>query len=147
MKNQDIKNIPLEVINRIKSNRKTLISGYNIKIHSSTRDALHHIKQQNDLRSLSDTIDMLISYVAYSQLDKMDDSEFVKSTQIENVYGRGKHCIVKGREYYSIQAVANKYKIDRRTVDERIKSLRPKWRDWNFADEDVELKYDKRRIN
>jgi len=48
----------------------------------------------------------------------------------------------------SLGSVTRMYKITRQTVINRIKDTKNKrWRNWNYADEDIEYKYSDKRVD
>lgn len=149
--------IPLELVNILLTNhggkKKTLMEGVPVKVQQKTKDVLESIKKQNNLRSMSDVIDSLIATVSMQQVVEIGDikklkmfDKDLKKDMIENK-GVTRTVVVNNREFYSVGSVARTYKITRQTVINRIKDLKTyKWRSWNYADEDIAIKYDPRRV-
>ncbi len=152
-----IENIPIELVNFITHNhlgkKKSLMEGCQVKLQERTKDVLDSIKVQNGMSSISNTIDLLISTVVMYQINEVDDPSqlsiydaLMKKDIKKDGYTRPVN--VNGREFYSVSKCANQYRVSRQTVINRINNLNnPKFRKWNYSDEDLDVKYDKRRID
>lgn len=147
--------IPMQLVNMLMSNhlgkKKSLMGGSQLKIQHQTKETLDTIKRINKMASLSNTIDMLITTVALYQLNDMDDLSTVqlydKDLNADIKYnGHTREVDINGRIFYSLASVARTYKCTKKTVLNRIKSMDSKWRKWNYMNEDVSVKYDKRRV-
>lgn len=147
-----MKMIPLELINVLLTNhngmKKSLMEGTPIKIQQKTKDVLMAIKRANGLSSTSNAIDLLVATVVMYQLNDKDydgKTMLYEAEQLKDMRsnkGVSRSVIVNGKEFYSVYSVAKAYKISRQTVMYRISNVTSyRFKGWNYAGEDVELKY------
>lgn len=150
-KEKQLKAIPLELVNALISHhngeKKSINRGSPVLMQQRTKDALHYIKKVNNLCSMSDAIDMLIATVSLYQVSD-DDYEGMLEIYTPDMkrdiarQGNTRAVIVNGKYFYSLEACARFYKVSRMTVMRRIENLKnTKFRKWNYADEDLDLKY------
>lgn len=147
---ENMKAIPLDLVSTLFDNhsgyKKGLSYGHPIKIQQKTKDALDYLKKDNNLTSISDTIDLLIACASMSQVT--DSESFAKVKKFPKTSGGNTRvCIIEGKQFYSIESAAKMYKVDRLTIMNRIKSTRSRWKYWNYANEDLNLKYSTNRVD
>lgn len=157
MDKNSIKQIPLELVSVIlnnHNNQKLAMSKCPVVYtRQNTKDVLYSIKKQNRLTSLSAAIDLLIATVSMYQMNDVDNLGDVllydKDLKMDLKVNKGvtRSVVVNGREFYSLATCARTYKVSKQTVINRINDLdNYKWRNWNYSDEDLKLKYDDRRV-
>lgn len=146
---EKMKLIPLEIVNTLLSNhngtKKSLMRGNPINIQQKTKDVLMTIKRANGLSSASNAIDLLVATVMLYQINDPQYEGVVTiydPEQLKSNRGVQRSVIVNGKEYYSVYNVAKTHRISRQTVMYRIKNTKSyKFKGWNYAGEDLELKY------
>ena len=147
----ELKVIPFDIINMIANNvkKKTLNESSSVcKLQYETKLALMNIRDQNNLKSISDTVDMLICGLALQQYkdDNRSEEVLLAGRRDFSKGGIARPVIVNNKEFYSVSSCAKFYKKSSVTIINRIKDLGSKYRNWNYKDEDVSIKYDKRRV-
>ena len=148
------KAIPLELVNVLVTNHSGqkvgLMDGTPIKIHQKTKDVLSQLKMINGMSSINNTIELLIANLALYQVDDPDYQNqlevYDKSMKKEISKGGSlRACVINGKEFYSLGAAAQYYGVSRQTLHNRIANTKnSKFRKWNYADEDLDLKYKKK---
>ena len=150
--NNTLKMIPVSIMQKIansQNKRRLADARETIWIQKDTKNALLVIKQMNGISSVSNVIDLLLSMVSLEQYsDPKNTATLLRESRIEIAKGgTTRTVILDGKEFYSINSAAKFYKCTPMTVRNRINDLvSTKWKDWNFANEDIELKYSKHRV-
>jgi hypothetical protein len=139
-----MKDVPLSVIDDLEDYKK-YPSIYRVDIRQSTREALWFIKKQNQMTMMCDVIDLLINTVCFSQMS--DTSKNILKSIYASEKGnkrrgksptltfRQKEIIVGSKRYRSLKICAEELGIHRKTVEYRLKSLKPKWKHWQYVDD------------
>lgn len=150
--NNTLKMIPVSIMQKIansQNKRRLADARETIWIQKDTKNALLVIKQMNGISSVSNVIDLLLSMVSLEQYSDPKNTEaLLRESRIEIAKGgTPRTVILDGKEFYSINSAAKFYKCAPMTIRNRINDLvSTKWKDWNFANEDIELKYSKHRV-
>jgi len=148
----ELKMIPVYVMQRIADahNKKKLAEAREtIWIQKDTKNALLVIKQMNELSSVSNVIDLLLSAVSLEQYsDPKNIGSLLKEHKIEIAKGGSTRSVtINGKEFYTIASAARFYKCTTMTIRNRVNDLvTPKYKGWNFTNEDIGIKYSKNRI-
>jgi len=143
-----MKDIPLCVIDTLED-YKRFPAIYRVDIRQSTREALWFIKKQNNMTVMCDVIDLLISNVCFSQMS--EESRDI----LKRIYNAEKHngktmltmkkkfhnkyserqIVVENKRYRSVTTCAEELGVHRKTVEYRLKSLKTRWKDWNYLED------------